>query len=187
MKKVLLSSLFLSLSVCSLSYADDTDTSVCPADLKYQTINMRDMAFEYAQYEDHICAVLSVDISKNSNWQKDGSGWFAAGFGAETMKGSNMFIFVPEKLQEGIKYDVYANIGGAYGPTKPLDTKPTTGQIKLLSSSLGKVEFAIYPQEISGLSNSGKIDMIFSHSKAGVYKFAPGHIAAYDDKAMNLK
>ncbi|QEO56570.1 hypothetical protein [Francisella marina] len=187
MKKILLSSLFLSLSICSLSYADDSGTTVCPADLKYQTINMRDMTFEYSQYEDHICAVLSVDMSKNSDWQEGGSGWFAAGFGAETMKGSNMFIFVPEKLQQGVKYDVYANIGGVYGPTKPLDTKPEAGQIKLLSSSLGKVNFAIYPQKISGLSNSGKVDMIFSHSAAGVYKFAPCHVAAYDGKAMDLK
>ena len=29
--------------------------------------------------------------------------------------------------------------------------------------------------------------MIFSHSKAGVYQFTPGHVAAYDGKAINLK
>ena len=188
MKKVLLSSLLLSLGICSVSYADDTKVSICPNDLKYQTINMRDMVFKYSQYKSHICAVLEVDLNKNTQWQEKGSGWFAAGFGAKSMKGSNMFIFVPQKSQsQDVHYDVFANIGGAYGPTKPLDTKPKKGQIEVLSSSLAKVEFVLYPQKIPGLANSGKIDMIFSHSKAGVYQFVPGHVAAYDSKAINLK
>lgn len=37
-----------------------------------------------------------------------------------------MFIFVPQKSQsQDVRYDVFANIGGAYGPTKSLDTKTT--------------------------------------------------------------
>ncbi|AEB27555.1 hypothetical protein B4919_07455 [Francisella tularensis subsp. novicida] len=187
--KFIIASLFLSAGVCSISYADTVDsTSICPTDLKYKTIGMRDMSFRYAQYKDHICAILEVDLNKNKQWREKGSGWFAAGFGAKTMKGSNMFIFVPNKSQsQDIRYDIFANIGGAYGPTKPLDTKPQKGQIELLSSSLAKVEFALYPQKIPGLATNGNIDMIFSHSKAGVYQFAPGHVAAYDDKAINLK
>ena len=78
-------------------------------------------------------------------------------------------------------------LAGAYGPTKSLDTKPQKGQIELLSSSLAKVEFALYPQKIPDLATSGKIDMILSHSKARVYQFAPGHVAVYDGKAINLK
>ncbi|ALB01526.1 hypothetical protein ACH24_01940 [Francisella persica ATCC VR-331] len=187
MKKVLLGSL-VAVAASSISYADNTLAAVCPADLKYKTISMRDMSFKYAQYKDHICAILEVELNKNKQWQEQGSGWFAAGFGANTMKDSNMFIFVPQKSQsQYVHYDVFANIGGAYGPIKSLDTKPQKGQIELLSSSLAKVEFALYPQKIPGLKTSGKIDMIFSHSKAGVYQFAPGHVAAYDGKAINIK
>ncbi|APC91260.1 hypothetical protein BBG19_0524 [Francisella sp. MA067296] len=47
MKKVLLSSLFLSLGVCSVSYADTAkNASICPIELKYKTIGMKDMSFK---------------------------------------------------------------------------------------------------------------------------------------------
>ncbi|MDE5002701.1 hypothetical protein NAI78_09740, partial [Francisella tularensis subsp. holarctica] len=93
------------------------------------TIGMRAMSFRYAQYKDHICAILEVYLNKNKQWREKGSGWFAACFGAKTMKVSNMFIFVPNKSQsQDIRYDIFANFGGAYGPTKSLDTKPQNGQ-----------------------------------------------------------
>ena len=61
-----------------------------------------------------------------------------------------MFIFVPQKSNSGnVKYDVFANVGGGYGPTKPLDTKPKQGQVDILSSSLGEVEFALYTKKNS--------------------------------------
>ncbi|QLE79916.1 hypothetical protein FLM55_09300 [Francisella sp. Scap27] len=160
----------------------------CPQSQEAKTITMKDMSFSYFKYEDHICGTLAVDLSKNKDWSKAGSGWFAAGFGAKTMKGSNMFIFVPKNSDvKNTKYNVFANIGGAYGPTKSLDTKPIDGQIKILSSSLGKVNFAIYPAKIDGLSNDDKkINMIFSHSKPGMTEFAPGHTSAYDGKSLDL-
>lgn len=117
MKKVLLSSLVLAVVASSISYADNASAAVCPTDLKYKTIGMRDMSFKYVQYKDYICAILEVELNKNKQWQERGSGWFAAGFGAKTMKDSNMFIFVPQKSQsQDVRYDVFANIGGAYGP-----------------------------------------------------------------------
>ncbi|MDE5023051.1 hypothetical protein NAI81_12525, partial [Francisella tularensis subsp. holarctica] len=76
-----------------------------------KNIGMRDMSFRYAQYKDHICSILEVDINKNKQWREKGSGWFAAGFGAKTMKWSNMFIFVQNKYQShDIRYDIFANI-----------------------------------------------------------------------------
>lgn len=167
------------------------DDSVCPAGQQAKTIDMKDMSFSYFKYQDHICATLKVDLDKDKtkDWSKDGSGWFAAGFGAPTMKGSNMFIFVPtNNSTQNTQYDVFANVGGAYGPTKSLDTKPADGQISLLSSSLGQVSFAIYPDKIDGMNiNDKKVDMIFSHSKAGVTQFAPGHISKYDGVSMDFE
>ena len=151
---------------------------------------MRDMSFKYFKEGNHICAILKVNttVSANKDWKEKGSGWFAAGFGAKTMKGSNMFIFVPKNLDtEKTKYNIFANLGGSYGPTKPLDTKPKPGQIKLLSSSLGKVKFVIYPNKINNLSvNDKNINMIFSHSRPAITKFAPGHIATYDGQSMSF-
>ncbi|ASG68488.1 hypothetical protein fh0823_15140 [Francisella halioticida] len=188
MKKIILTSLFLSMSASTVVYADNVKNNTCPSNLKYKNINMEDMDFKYAKYDDHICAILKINLDKNKSWKEQGSGWFAAGFGAQTMKGSNMFIFVPQKSDnEKVKYDVFANIGGAYGPTKPLNTKPKKGEIKILSSALGNIEFALYPKKVSNLADSGTINMIFSHSKAGVYKFVPPHVSAYDDKKMVIK
>ncbi|MED7819751.1 MULTISPECIES: hypothetical protein [unclassified Francisella] len=190
MKKLVLTSMLLSASVSTIAYADTKSdkNDICPSDLKYKNINMKDMSFKYAKYNDHICATLKVNLDKNKSWKEQGSGWFAAGFGAQTMKDSNMFIFVPQKTDnKKVKYDVFANVGGAYGPTKPLDTKPTDGQIDLLSSSLGKVKFAIYPKKVANLADTGNIDMIFSHSKAATYQFIPPHVSAYDDKQMVIK
>lgn len=165
--------------------------SVCPTSEQSKTIDMQDMSFSYFKYQDHICVILKVNLDKpkTKDWAKDGSGWFAAGFGAPTMKGSNMFIFVPTNSDtKDTQYNIYANAGGAYGPTKPLDTKPKDGQISLLSSSLGQVSFAIYPDKIDGMSiDDKKVDMIFSHSKSGVTEFAPGHIAKYDGLAMDFE
>ncbi|AIT10175.1 hypothetical protein LO80_09455 [Candidatus Francisella endociliophora] len=216
MRKVLpisLAVLFGSLLVsCSSSNSSDTESqqtdtqavaqqstqevatnndNICPTGQQVKTIDMQDMTFLYFKYEDHICATLKVDLDKDKtkDWSKDGSGWFAAGFGAPTMKGSNMFIFVPTNTDtKDTQYDVFANIGGAYGPTKPLDTKPADGQISLLSSSLGQVSFAIYPNNVDGVNiEDKKVDMIFSHSKAGATEFAPGHIAKYDGLAMDFE
>lgn len=188
MKKVLLTSLFLSISVSTIAYADRPKSDACPSDLKYKNINMKDMNYKYAKYQDHICATLKVNLEKNKTWEEQGSGWFAAGFGAPTMKGANMFIFVPQKSNsKDVKYNVFANVGGGYGPTKPLDTKPKQGQIEILSSSLGKVQFALYPKKVANLADNGIINMIFSHSKAGVYKFVPPHVSAYGDKEMIIK
>ncbi|MDE4957418.1 hypothetical protein NAI59_11140, partial [Francisella tularensis subsp. holarctica] len=72
---------------------------------------------------------------------------------------------------QDIRYVIFSIIVGAYCPTNYLDTKPQKGQIELLSSTLAKVEFALYPQKIQGLATNGKIDIIFSHSKAVVYQF----------------
>ena len=160
---------------------------ICPNMQDAQTIDMKDMKFTYLKYQDHICATLEVKLDNNKDWATKGSGWFAAGFGAKTMKGSNMFIFVPKTLDtKDTQYNVFSNIGGGFGPTLPLDTKPKDGVIDVLSSSLGKVEFALYPEKIKGFESASKIDMIFSHSKAGKDKFAPGHIAAYDNKTIQL-
>lgn len=74
MKKVLLSSLVLAVVASSISYADNTSAAVCPTDLKYKTIGMRVMSFKYAQYKDHICAILEVELNKNKQWQERGSG-----------------------------------------------------------------------------------------------------------------
>lgn len=165
--------------------------NICPVGQQVKTIDMQDMSFSYFKYQDHICATLKVDLNKpkTKDWSKDGSGWFAAGFGAPTMKGSNMFIFVPTNSDtKDTQYSVNANVGGAYGPTKSLDTKPADGQISLLSSSLGQVSFAIYPNKVDGMSiDDKKVDMIFSHSKAGITEFAPGHISKYDGLAMDFE
>ncbi|API86430.1 hypothetical protein [Francisella uliginis] len=188
MKKLILTSLFLSISISTLAYADSPKSNICPSDLKYKNINMKDMNFKYAKYNDYICATLKVNLDKNKAWKNQGSGWFAAGFGAPTMKGANMFIFVPQKSNgNDVKYNVFANVGGGYGPTKPLDTKPKEGQIDVLASSLGEVEFVLYPEKVANLADNGTIDMIFSHSKAGVYKFIPPHVSAYGDKKMIIK
>jgi hypothetical protein len=171
-----------------LAYADSNKNNICPSDLKYKSINMKDMNYKYAKYQDHICATLSVNLDKNKAWREQGSGWFAAGFGAPTMKGANMFIFVPQKSNtKDVKYNVFANVGGGYGPTKPLDTKPKDGQIDVLGSSLGEVQFALYPKKVANLADNGTINMIFSHSKAGVYKFVPPHVSAYGGKKMIIK
>ena len=160
----------------------------CPTSQDIKTINMKDMTLSYFKYQDHICGTLKVDLSANETWSKEGSGWFAAGFGAPSMKGSNMFIFVPKNTDvKNTKYDIFANVGGGYGPTKPLNTKPKAGQIKILSSSLGKVSFVLYPNKVEGLSSDDKnIEMIFSHSKAGVTEFVPGHIAKYANQTLDL-
>jgi hypothetical protein len=162
-------------------------SEVCPSTEKSKTIDMKDMEFTYFKYEDHICGTLEVKLDVNKDWSTKGSGWFAAGFGSKTMKGSNMFIFVPKTLDlKDTQYNVFSNIGGSVGPTLALDTKPRAETINLLSSSLGKVEFALYSNIIDGLGSTTKIDMIFSHSKAGIDKFGPGHIAVYDRKTLQL-
>ena len=180
------------VSVTNDSKRNDQKTisakQVCPGMNGAKTIDMKDMSFSYLKYQDHICATLEVKLDANNEWKTKGSGWFAAGFGAKTMKGSNMFIFVPKTLDpKEIQYSVFSNVGGGGGPTLSLDTKPEDGVIDILSSSLGKVEFALYPGDIASLKSLDSINMIFSHSKASVDKFAPGHIAVYDGYSMDLK
>ena len=180
------------VSTTNDSKIDKQDTTVnteqvCPSMNGAKTIDMKDMSFSYLKHQNHICATLEVKLDENNKWKTKGSGWFAAGFGAKTMKGSNMFIFVPKTLDpKDTQYSVFSNVGGGGGPTLALDTKPKDGVVDVLSSSLGKVEFVLYPDNVANLESTGNIDMIFSHSNAGVDKFAPGHIAVYDEKIMQL-
>jgi hypothetical protein len=200
---ILLGTVLISCSANKSENTDDTVSTkidkqnltanskqICPAIDSFEntkTIDMKDMMFTYFKYEGHICGTLEVKLDANKDWSTKGSGWFAAGFGTKTMKGSSMFIFVPKTLDpKDTTYSVFSNVGGGFGPTLPLDTKPDDGVINILSSSLGKVEFVIYPEKIEGLKSISKIDMIFSHSKAGKDKFAPGHVAKYDGEKLSL-
>ncbi len=153
-----------------------------------KTIDMKDMKFTYLKYQDHICATLEVKLNKNEDWTNKGNVWFAAGFGAKTMKGSKMVIFVPKnKDTKNTQYKAFGNVGGGFGPSLPLYTKPKAGTVEILSSSLGKVELALYPDKVKSLKDKNNIDMIFSHSKTGLKQFVSGHVAAYDGVALDLK
>ena len=178
----------INTSMTDSKISSTNEKQTCPSMDGAKTIDMEDMKFSYLKYQDHICATLEVKLDDNPNWTTKGSGWFAAGFGAKTMKGSKMVIFVPKsKDTKDTQYTAFGNIGGGFGPSLPLYTKPKAGTVEILSSSLGKVELALYPNKVKSLKGETHIDMIFSHSKAGLTQFVPGHIAAYDGFAMDLK
>jgi hypothetical protein len=46
MKKLVLTSLFLSISVSTLAYADSNKNNICPSDLKYKSINLKEYPYK---------------------------------------------------------------------------------------------------------------------------------------------